>query len=149
MDPNGTRREFLSPALQRAVRRRQWSALLNELAIGARREAIRLAKGAAEGVEAFEAALLADFADIELAVLQKLRRLAQSALTHVAPETDSQAITENGAQMADAIAELVREVANGDGLVEMFADVAIDILQDDIADVVAGMDVATVTRDFG
>ena len=36
-------------------------------------------------------------------------------------------------------------MANGNGFVEVFADVAIDVLEDDVADVVAGMNVAAVT----
>src|SRR4051812_9251949 len=83
------------PSLQRLFRRRQGSALLHELSVGSRGQAVRFPEGAAECVQTLEAALLADLTHVELTRLQQLGRLAEPALTHVPPEAHPQSIAEN------------------------------------------------------
>jgi hypothetical protein len=121
---------------------------VDKLPIRARGQSVRFAECAAEGVEALEAALLADLADVEFAALQEFRRLAQAALAHVTAKADAEPVAKHGPQMAHAVAEFVRQMTDGHGLVEMLADVAIDVLQDYVADIVARVDVAAFAGDF-
>lgn len=102
-----------------------------------------------EGVEAFEAALFADLADVKFAALEELGGFGEAAFAHVFAEADAEAVAEDGAEVADAVAQFFGDVADGHGAAEVGADVFIDALEDDVADVVAGVDVAALGGELG
>ena len=125
-------------------RNRQRAAFLHELAICARGDAVGFAEGARKGVERFEAAAFADLGDVQVGFLEELRGFGEPAFTHVFSETHAEPVAEHRAQMAHAVAEFFGDVGDGDGPAEIGPHIFVDALEDDVADVVAGMDVAAV-----
>jgi hypothetical protein len=70
-------------------------------------------------------------------------------VSDVSTQTHPETISENASEMAYRVAEGGRDIADGESLVEVGADVLVDGFKQRVTDVVAGSDVAPVLGDRG